>query len=517
MGSHHAIGRPPRNAAGRGRLKAIRLLGLVGLLFFAGLGVGAIVAGRDEGPPGATGGSMRDGATTRLASVSGDRFRAASPPPQMQNPSDPEVSAARLTPTVTAARRVNPSVVSIRTTRTVAVATTMIDEFFGRSGGSRTIPGLGSGFAIDDQGHILTNHHVVRDADQIEVMDQDGQRLTAELVGSDELTDLALIRVPPGTVPPAPLGTSSDLMVGEPAIAIGNPSGFQLQNTEATITAGVVSGVGRDIQSEGQEVLYADMIQTDAAINPGNSGGPLVNADGAVIGVNSSIFSRSGGSEGLAFAIPIDRALRIAAELIEFGRVRRPWVGIDVVTERSDTIASYPFVDRVYEDTPGERAGFRAGDEIVSLNGRRVHHDLDWEVGLVDAGVGAVVEVQYRRAGALMTTSLELEEIPSARAERVEVLTGLRLVTVTPQIQSERNLAIEFGALIVDIDADVARNTGLRQGDVIWGINGNEVRTVEEAAELFNYYARGGDTEGWVRVHIARGTRTGTLRPFRVR
>jgi len=236
-----------------------------------------------------------------------------------------------------------------------------------------------------------------------------------------------------------------------------------------------------------------------------------------VIGVNSSIFSRSGGSEGLGFAIPVDRALRIAAEITEFGRVRRPWVGVDIVTERSDSIPPYPFVDRVYEDTPGERAGFRPGDEIVTLNGRGVHHDLDWEVGLVDAGVGAVVDVEYRRGGRLETTRLELEEIPSARAERVEVLTGLRLVTVTPQIQSERSLAIEFGALIVDIDADVARNTGLRQGDVIWGINGNEVRTVEEAAELFEYYARGGQTEGWVRVHIARGTRTGTLRPFRVR
>ena len=511
MSANHVTGAAPSRMERRSHVTAMRLLGVVGLLFFAGLGVGAIVAAREGSP--ATGASPDEGPARLVSAVSGDRFRTSPShaPPQTN---DHEVSEARLTPTVTAARRVNPSVVSIRTTRTV-VRSTVLDQFLGR--GPRVVPGLGSGFAIDDEGHILTNHHVVRDADQIEVTDQAGQRLSAELIGSDELTDLAVIQVAAGRVPPAPLGRSDDLMVGEPAIAIGNPSGFQLQNTEATVTAGVVSGVGRDIQSEGQEVLYADMIQTDAAINPGNSGGPLVNADGEVIGVNSSIFSRSGGSEGLGFAIPVDRALRIAAEITEFGRVRRPWVGVDIVTERSDSIPPYPFVDRVYEDTPGERAGFRPGDEIVTLNGRGVHHDLDWEVGLVDAGVGAVVDVEYRRGGRPETTRLELEEIPSARAERVEVLTGLRLVTVTPQIQSERSLAIEFGALIVDIDADVARNTALRQGDVIWGINGNEVRTVEEAAELFEYYARGGQTEGWVRVHIARGTRTGTLRPFRVR
>lgn len=515
MTANHATGATPSRADRRSHVTAIRLLGLVGVLFFAGLGVGAIVAARGD-ESAASPASADEGATRLVSAVSGDRFRGngSHPPPQT---SDHEVSEARLTPTVTAARRVNPSVVSIRTSRTVQTRGTLLDRFLGQSGGRREIPGLGSGFAIDDEGHILTNHHVVRDADQIEVMDQGGQRLSAELIGSDELTDLAVIRVPGDRVPPAPLGRSDDLMVGEPAIAIGNPSGFQLQNTEATVTAGVVSGVGRDIQSEGQEVLYADMIQTDAAINPGNSGGPLVNADGEVIGVNSSIFSRSGGSEGLGFAIPVDRALRIAAEIIEFGRVRRPWVGVDIVTERSDSVPPYPFVDRVYEDTPGERAGFRPGDRILTLNGRDVHHDLDWEVGLVDAGVGAVVDVEYRRDGRLETTRLELEEIPSARAERVEVLTGLRLVTVTPQIQSERSLAIEFGALIVDLDADVARNTGLRQGDVIWGINGNEVRSVEEAAQLFEYYARGGRTEGWVRVHIARGTRTGTLRPFRVR
>jgi serine protease Do len=262
-------------------------------------------------------------------------------------------------------------------------------------------------------------------------------------------------------------------------------------------------------------VLYADMIQTDAAINPGNSGGPLVNADGRVIGVNSSIFSRSGGSEGLGFAIPIDRALRIASELIDVGRVRRPWVGLDVVSETTDDYLRLPLVGEVYPDTPGERAGLRAGDIILEVNGREIRHDLDWQVAMVDAGVNAVADVAYRRDGRVLHTQLALEETPSGRAERIEVLSGLQLISVTPQIQQERGLAIEFGALIVDIDANVSRITRLRQGDVIFGINSTEIRSVAEAAQLFNYYGTGGDTEGWVRVHVVRGRQRGTFN-FRV-
>ncbi len=422
------------------------------------------------------------------------------------------VSGARLTPVVAAARRVSPSVVSIRTTRTVTTPRTLLDEFFRRGGRSRTVPGLGSGFAIDADGTILTNQHVIRDADSIVVIDERGQLLSAELIGSDEFTDLAVVKVGSGLIPPSPLGTSSDLMVGEPAIAIGNPSGFQLVNTEATITTGVVSGVGRDIRGSGQEVLYADMIQTDAAINPGNSGGPLVNADGEVIGVNSSIFSRSGGSEGLGFAIPIDRARRIATELLEFGRVRRPWVGFDVVRRTSDNAFGVPVIERVVEDSPGEAADFREGDILVSINGKPVQHELDWEIALEEAGVNSVVQVEYRRGGRLRTNDLRVEEVPSERAQPVEVLAGLRLATVTPQIAQERGFSVEFGAWIVDIDARTASITRLRQNDVIFGINANEVQSAEDAADLFRYYGeqRGGNR---VRVNVARGPQRGVV-PF---
>ncbi len=501
---------------------------VVTLLFVGGLGLGALFAARGGdsagGDPGSgDGGPAADAGSPNLvftgspgAAGSGELETVPRPDGRLTPaPGQGEVSSARLTPIVEASRRVGPSVVAIRTTKTVQVRRTLFDEFFGRESGRRMVPGLGSGFVIDRDGTIITNHHVVRDADSIEVIDRTGTRWPARLVGSDEFTDLAVVRMEAGRLPPAPLGTSGDLMVGEPAIAIGNPSGFLLANAEATVTSGVVSGVGRDILSRSQEVLYADMIQTDAAINPGNSGGPLVNAEGRVIGVNSSIFSLSGGSEGLGFAIPIDRARHVAQELIVHGRVRRPWVGANVVTQHSDSVFRVPVVDEVIEDTPAQRAGLQRGDVIVSLNGRPVEHDLDWQIGLVDIGVDGLAEIEYRRGSSVRRTRLELAEIPSARAERVEVLQGLRLVSVTPQIVQERGLAVEFGALIYQIDPNVTRNTGLRAGDVIYGINGNEVRTAEDAGELFEYYARSRDTRGWVRVYLVRGRSTSTAE-FRV-
>ena len=487
-----------------------RVLVAATVLIFAGLGVGALVTTLGDGTP--------DIEESRPAPNPFARTSLAgspSTPTSTAAQSLADVSGARRTPTVIAAARVLPSVVSLRTERTVQTQD-MFNRFFSR-GRSRIESGLGSGFAIDDAGTIVTNAHVVRGADRIDVVDRDGQRFEAELIGSDELTDLAVVRIPAGRVPAAPLGASSSLLIGEPAVALGNPSGYALRNTEATVTSGVVSGVGRDIQSSTrQEVLYADMIQTDASINPGNSGGPLANADGEVIGVNSSIFSRSGGSEGLGFAIPIDRALVVAAELLEFGRVRRPWAGMQVLTDRQDpeSVFGRPLVVEVLEDTPAAGAGLRAGDEIVTLNGRVINHDLDWQVGLVDSGVGSTVDVTFRRDGRELRTRFRLDEVPTGRAARIEVLAGLRLITVTPQIQQELNLRVDAGALIASVGEE-ARGTRLREGDVILSINRNEVRSAEDAGELFEYYARSRD--GSVQLYIARGTEIGYLQPFRVR
>jgi serine protease Do len=493
-----------------GRIRTLALVGTAGLLFAAGLGLGTLLrsgapeeaampvsepASDSGGPVAAEPTSARTAGTDEAPSFA-RRARAAEAPDSVP------ANDRRTTATVAAARAVTPSVVSVNV---VATQTTQSSDLFGNFffpfGTRRQVRGLGSGFAIDDRGYILTNTHVVENATRIVVVDASGRRYTASLVGSDALTDVALLKIPAGRVPPAPLGTSADLMVGEPAIAIGNPFGFYLSNTEATVTSGVVSGVNRDYRGNGdREVLYADMIQTDAAINPGNSGGPLVNADGRVVGVNSFILSQSGGSEGLGFAIPIDRALRIADELRRFGRIRRPYVGLDVATVTSDSLVARTVVRRVAPGSPAAQAGVHKGDVILTLNGTRIRGPLDWEVALLDAGAGSTAEVRFLRDGQTHDVRMAVRELPSEEAHRVEVLRGLQLVTVTPQIAVERHLEVEQGALIVDVSGDVASATGMREGDVIVAIDRREVKTADDAAQMF----QAATARGFVRVWLYR-------------
>jgi len=445
------------------------------------------VGERNAGPT-----SPVDGSILRT-SAPGDAYReeaiASDPAEVMQEAS----SSRRYTPIVEAANRVAPSVVSIGILRVGRSGPrSLFEDFSGRTAPqSRLRRSYGSGFAIDDSGFLITNEHVVRGADSIVVTDAQGRVHPATVVGADELTDIAVLRIEGGRVPAAPLGTSSDLMVGEPAIAIGNPFGYLLANAEATVTAGVISGVGRDIRSaDERQTLLADMVQTDASINPGNSGGPLVNADGQVIGVNSSIFSRSGGSEGLGFAIPIDRALRIVDELGEFGRIRRPFVGVDAMAVESDTLVfSETLVRRVAPGSSAAAAGLEPGDVLVAIGGRPVASPLDWEVGLLDAGVGSEVDVTYRRNGRDLEVRLDIVELPSESAERLQVLAGLELITVDPQIAVERGLDVDSGAMITGISQRNAAYTGMREGDLIVEINRRKVGSAEDVADLFQYYS----------------------------
>ncbi len=287
----------------------------------------------------------------------------------------------------------------------------------------------------------------------------------------------------PHTNPSLPLGTSQGLLIGEWAVAIGNPFAYLLSNPEPTVTAGVVSAVDRHIIPSSQnEGFHLGMIQTDASINPGNSGGPLVNGLGEVIGVNTSIFSRSGGSEGLGFAIPIDRAVRVAEDLIQFGEVRRAWTGVDVQGVESDEFRRTRgvSVESVAPGSPGSAAGLSVGDRLVEANGKPLGTPLDLEAVLLDLRAGETIElrVEGRRAPYRLVT----EPLPSSRAERVEALTDLEVVTVTPQIQAERGLAVEVGALVIGISAERQRNLDLRVGDVIIQINNDRIDTAEDAA-----------------------------------
>jgi serine protease Do len=488
-----------------------RLSSVLGVTLLFGLAMGWALAAQRE-PAASVGGEAVTSAvpgedtslpvsSTSLATSAAARGGMPSGwSPNSQSIADTIRGDNRVTPTVVAVRRVLPSVVSVSVFRRERMRARSFLELFGPSR-DRMVSGLGSGFAIDDQGTILTNDHVVQNADSVIIVDGAGRTYDASVVGRDELTDLAVLSIPPGKVPAAPLGRSADLMVGEPAIAIGNPYGSFLANSEATVTRGVISGVDRDIRATGQrEVLYADMVQTDASINPGNSGGPLVNIRGDVVGVNSSIFSSSGGSQGLGFAIPIDRALRVAGELRDFGRIRRPWVGADVATVPSDSFVSVATVRRIAPASPASNAGLAEGDVIMALNGKPVRGSLDWEIGLLDAGVNGRIDVELLRSGNRLALSMEIEELPSEGAERVEALRGLRLVSVTPGIAVERDLTVDAGAMIVEVDGPLARRTGMRENDVIVAINRREVRTAEEARDRLLDAAQ----SGWVELFISR-------------
>jgi len=396
-----------------------------------------------------------------------------------------QLAAERSTAIVRAAARVAPSVVTVNVIREERVqARGLFESFFLPPGATRRTPSLGSGIIIDDDGTILTNDHVVAGAQRIMVTLSDGRDLEARLVGTDELTDLAVLQVQASDLPVAPIGTSRGLLIGEWSVAIGNPFGNLISNAEPSVTAGVVSAVDRHIIPTGRAAgAYLGMIQTDASINPGNSGGPLVNALGEVIGVNSSIFSRGGGSEGLGFAIPIDRALRIADDLIRHGTVRRAWLGLNVEAVEADEWGRTRGVRvaRVAPGGPAARGGVREGTRLLAANGKRLITPLDFESILLELRAGDQVSLELE-GGTIGRISAE--EIPSLLAERVTALDDLELITLTPAIRAERRISSEAGAIVITVAGELSRQLPFRPGDVIVAINNTPIREAQEVGAL---------------------------------
>ena len=396
------------------------------------------------------------------------------------------IEASRSTALVRASSRVAPAVVSVNVLREQQYRSrnAFDDIFFGPTRTQRSTS-YGSGVIFREDGYILTNDHVVRGAQQIRVTLPDGRDFEAALLGSDGTTDVAVLKIEDDEgLPSAPLGTSEGLLIGEWTVAIGNPFAYLLSNPEPTVTAGVVSAANRHIiPSDQSQGFYLGMIQTDAAINPGNSGGPLVNALGEVIGVNTSIFSRSGGSEGLGFAIPIDRALRVAEDLIQFGEVRRAWTGVEVEAIEADVWGRTRGVrvSAVFPGSPAEAAGLSQGDRLVQANGKALGAPLDLEAVLLDLRAGEEVEldVEGRRRSYRFAT----ETLPTTRAERVEILQDLEVISVTPEIDAEQGLGVEFGALVTGISPGLQERMGFRRGDVIVQINNRRIQTAEDAAQ----------------------------------
>jgi len=414
-----------------------------------------------------------------------------------------QLDTSRRTAIVSAVERLAPAVVSISVAarQRVAVRSSWADMFVPRYA-SQLVRGSGTGFLVRGDGIIITNQHVVSGAEQITVTLSDGTQLPATLVGADPVADIAVIKVAGTALPTVPLGKSSELMVGEWVVALGNPYADYLGNTAPTVTAGVVSATGRNIlPSEGQAGLYLDMIQTDAAINPGNSGGPLANGLGQVVGVNSSILSNSGGSIGLGFAIPIERALRVATLLLDTGSVRRAWTGLDVSQPKSfdDWRATNGVVvASVAPGGPAATAGVQRQDVLVTANGRTLHNQLDWESVKLDLAVGDTVLLVTRRGTLTVRRALVASDLPTRNAARVTVLQDLQLVTITPAIQAERGVQSEQGALVVGIAPRTAESTGLREGDVIIGLDRRRVASATDLSTFFEDLRPGESFRIWL-------------------
>jgi serine protease Do len=339
------------------------------------------------------------------------------------------ISSSRRTAIVSAAQRVSPAVVSVSVVSTRIVRSDPFgglprDEFWDRfyppTEYRERIPGLGSGVIVSASGLVLTNEHVIRNAEQITVTLTDGRQLTAEVLGGSPTYDLAVLKIEGQKLPVAPLGDSEDLVVGEWAIAIGSPFGYLLNDTQPTVTAGVISATRRDIKNDATESgVYKNMIQTDAAINPGNSGGPLINGDGEVIGINTFIFTSGGGSLGIGFAIPINLARQVLEEIRQFGRVRTAWVGMQVqpVTPFIARRLGYRdlgglVVSRVDRGGPAEKAGIKVTDRIRSVNGTEIRNVDDAQRSIYGARVGDRLTFGVERGERRMDLTVTLLEAP---------------------------------------------------------------------------------------------------------
>ena len=359
-----------------------------------------------------------------------------------------------------------------------------------RNGRQPEAQSLGSGFIISSDGYVLTNNHVVADADEIIVRMSDRSELEAKLVGADPRSDVALLKIEGRNLPTVKLGKSENLKVGEWVLAIGSPFGF-----DYSVTAGIVSAKGRSLPNES----YVPFIQTDVAINPGNSGGPLFNLDGEVVGINSQIFTRSGGFMGLSFAIPITVALDVANQLKETGKVSRGWLGVVIQEVNKDLAESFgldrpagALVAQVLEDGPAAKGGLRVGDVILRLDNHPIvmSSDLPHRVGVLKPGTTSRLEVM--RDGKRRTLNVTIGALPDDEEAVVPRTSGgtersaNRLgVTVTDLTEEQRrSLDLQGGVIIKGVQGGPAVAIGLRPGDVITHLNNQAIKSSQHFAQV---------------------------------
>ena len=419
------------------------------------------------------------------------------------------------------AEKASPAVVNITSSRTVkerngygrGFGDPRYDEFFERFFGqqprpsnprenTRPVVSTGSGFIISEDGYLLTNNHVVEDADTVMVSLGDRREYKAEIIGADQRSDVALLKIDAKNLPILEIGKSKRLKVGEWVVAIGSP--FQLR---FSVTSGIVSAKGRSIPN-GSDSTYVPFIQTDVAINPGNSGGPLFNLDGEVVGINSQIYTRSGGYMGVSFAIPIDYAMDVADQLRENGYVARGWLGVsiqEITSELAEAldmdVPKGALISQIIEDSPAQKSGLNEEDVILFFDGEEIFYssDLPLTVGAIrpDTEVNAMV----LRDGKKKTIKVTVGELPKDPAVTFNDIKQNILGIVVENQTNENERSFVEGVVVTSLDPEgIAYRSGIRRGDVIYSLARIKIKNVNEFRDILSEL----DTEKNSTIGVAR-------------
>ena len=401
------------------------------------------------------------------------------------------------------AKNSSPVVVNISTTKLVGKSSVhdpfrgmpddMLRYFFGLPRGAdprsqapkHQVSSLGSGFVISVDGYIVTNYHVVEGAEDIIVRMSNRREYKAKIIGLDKRTDVALLKIDAQNLPVAKIGSSKDLQVGQWVLAIGSPFGL-----DYTVTHGIVSALGRSLPDD----TYVPFVQTDVPINPGNSGGPLFNLSGEVVGVNSQIYSKGGGSVGLSFSIPIDIAMNVVNQLKASGKVERGFLGVSVQEVPADLAKSFglkepkgALVAEVVKDSPAAKHGIKVGDIIIEFDGKQLNRSAELPPIVGVTPLNRKVKVKILRQGRVKTLKVKLTSlekvVSSAQGFSEETILGMQVKPVEPEMLASLNLP--FGVLVASVTQDgVAQKSGIRAGDILVTVNFQTVKSVKELRKI---------------------------------
>ena len=380
-----------------------------------------------------------------------------------------------------------------------------LKKFFGDKGfespdkkSPRKAQSLGSGFIYSSDGYIITNHHVIADAEQIIVKLNDKRELEAKLIGSDASSDIALLKIKVKNLKPVKIGNSKKLKVGQWVLAIGSPFGF-----ESTVTAGIVSAIGRSLPNDN----YVPFIQTDVAINPGNSGGPLFNLQGEVVGINAQIFSRSGGFMGLSFAIPMDVAENVIEQLKKSGKVSRGWLGVYIQEVTNNLAKSFDMkkptgalISKVIPDGPASKSDLKVGDIILKFDGKDITTSSSLPPIVGNTKVGKNVKIEILRNGKKKNIKFKVQELPMQKTAEViksnstpetKKILGMTVANLSAEERKSLSAGNNFGIKVTDVSGNPAYESGLLKNDIIYQISGKNIQNIKQFNKIIKNMKKG--------------------------